>query len=94
MRDLPHLKAAFAGLGPQGWQNLVDGTEGQHAELVKRAWPIFIREYGVDEGEDAVTVPREAAAEYMQALHANRVPEWVQDMALLGEISRAAKGGE
>lgn len=88
LNDLPALKKAFAEMGPEGWQNLIDGKEGKHADLVERAWPIFIDEYF----NSTEAIPAKAAREYLQALDANRVPQWIQDMALLRDIKRAAKG--
>lgn len=88
LTDLPALKKAFVELGPKGWQNLIDGHEGKHAALVEKAWPIFIDEYfNTSEG-----IPAKAAREYLEAWKAKRVPAWVQDMALLRDIKRAAKG--
>lgn len=86
--DLPALKKAFAELGPEGWKNLIEGHEGKHAALVEQAWPIFIDEYF----RASESIPAQAAREYLRAHDAKRIPAWVQDMALLKDVRRAAKG--
>jgi hypothetical protein len=92
LADLPALKRGFGELGPDGWRDLISGKRGPHASLAAEAWPLYIAEYGLGQGEGQ-RIPQLAAREYMAALRAGLVPQWVQDMGLLAEI-KAATGGE
>ncbi|ALW89617.1 hypothetical protein [Deinococcus actinosclerus] len=93
LRDLPQLKRDFAELGPEGWRNLLMPKTGQHDALARRAWPVFIKDYDLGEGEGS-SIPRDAAQAYMAALKAGRVPRWVEALGVSVEIKRATGGEE
>lgn len=86
------MQRGFAELGPDGWRNLINGKRGEHASLASQAWPLYIKDYALEQGEGQ-RIPQQAAREYMAALRAGLIPQWVQDMGLLAEI-KAATGGE
>lgn len=88
LTDLPTLKQSFAELGVKGWKALVEDRRGVHAELAEKAWAIYTADYF----EQPEPIPAKAAREYLAALAARRVPAWVLDMALTGDMKRAAKG--
>lgn len=95
--DLPALQAQFAQLGEKGWQALIDADRIRNDEddnanpVLKEAWRIFTKSYDLGDDDDDQGIPVQGARDYVAALHAGRVPEWVQDMALLDEIRKALR---
>ena len=96
LRDLPHLKRGFAELGPKGWRDLIKGKRSKHAALIAEAWPKYLADYELSRADvetDAPIIPADAAADYMAAHAAGRVPAWVMGMALTSEIQEVVRGG-
>lgn len=93
MHDLPSLRKSFSEMGKEGWKQLVkdDQTAHEPDPIMMEAWRIYVREYGIYDEQDATGIPRQAAKEYLEAFKADRVPQWVLDMALTGDIRKAAE---
>lgn len=90
-RDLPTLNYHFSKLGPEGWKNLVEGSDGPPDPYQERARAIWLEPYDLPEFK-ATQVHKGAARDFLHALKKKRVPQWVLSIAPFGEIQKA--GGE
>ncbi|GGN32247.1 hypothetical protein [Deinococcus daejeonensis] len=75
LRDLPERDYHFGKLGPDGWQQLAKAQPGEPDPMQALARRRFFAPYNLPEFQ--THIPRRACIEYVQALQAGTVPNWV-----------------
>lgn len=87
------MRYHFSKLGAEGWKEIAEGTPGGGNPHYERAWGKWLADYALPEFWQP-RVHRGAALDFMRALKAKRVPNWVLSAAPYEEIQQVAAEAE